>query len=425
MDKVKFLILGAGVSGLSFANNIKSEDYCIIDRESEVGGYCRTIKHGEFVWDYAGHFFHFSHPQLKEYFKQVTDSNSTVHRIKNTKIYYKGYYVDYPFQKNIHQLKKDEMIDCLYDLFFKKEKDKYENFQDMLYGKFGRGITEKFLRPYNEKLYACNLNLLDVDAMGRFFPYADIKDIVSNMKRADNSSYNQDFLYPKEGAAAFVEILLKNLESSKIHLEENIVHISTEEHIVKTDKAEYKYEYLISSIPLNVLTAIVDINKQIDTTVFSYNQVLVLNLGFDNPPRDKEVHWIYIPDKEINFYRAGYYNNILGTENLSMYIEIGYMGETQITQEEIDKQLDLTIENLRKMNIIDKHKLIAYQPIVMNPAYVHITQESLKEVSRIKEVFAERNIYTVGRYGDWKYCSIEDCMIDSLNLVKEIINEEK
>ena len=51
----------------------------------------------------------------------------------------------------------------------------------MLYGKFGKGIVEKFLKPYNEKLYAIDLTELDVDAMGRFFPYADKEAIIKNI----------------------------------------------------------------------------------------------------------------------------------------------------------------------------------------------------------------------------------------------------
>ena len=54
----------------------------------------------------------------------------------------------------------------------------------MLYARFGRGIAEKFLIPYNEKLYACDLATLDKDAMGRFFPHADLTDIVRNMRVA-------------------------------------------------------------------------------------------------------------------------------------------------------------------------------------------------------------------------------------------------
>lgn len=68
LNKVKYLIIGAGVSGLSFANFIKSDSYLIIEKEKEAGGYCRTIYEQDFVWDYAGHFFHFATPKLKNFF---------------------------------------------------------------------------------------------------------------------------------------------------------------------------------------------------------------------------------------------------------------------------------------------------------------------------------------------------------------------
>ena len=44
MKKVKYLVIGAGISGLTFANYC-GDDYLICEKENEVGGYCRTIKH--------------------------------------------------------------------------------------------------------------------------------------------------------------------------------------------------------------------------------------------------------------------------------------------------------------------------------------------------------------------------------------------
>jgi protoporphyrinogen oxidase len=75
---------------------------------------------------------------------------------KQSTIRYAGRDIDFPFQKNIHQLPQAEFIECLYDLFFRPTGDA-TSFLDMLYRKLGRGITEKFLRPYNEKLYATDL----------------------------------------------------------------------------------------------------------------------------------------------------------------------------------------------------------------------------------------------------------------------------
>ena len=59
MYSVDTLIVGAGISGLSFANFTERDDYLIVEANAEIGGYCRTVKQDGFVWDYSGHFFHF------------------------------------------------------------------------------------------------------------------------------------------------------------------------------------------------------------------------------------------------------------------------------------------------------------------------------------------------------------------------------
>lgn len=102
---VKYLIIGAGISGLTFANYADG-DYLIVEKEDEVGGYCRTIKEKDYVWDYAGHFFHFSTDEFKKRFIDSVDEDEIIYKDKNTKIIYKGELVDYPFQTNIHQLEK-------------------------------------------------------------------------------------------------------------------------------------------------------------------------------------------------------------------------------------------------------------------------------------------------------------------------------
>ena len=41
------LIIGAGITGLSLASFLDTDDYLIVEKDSEVGGYCKTtIKNG-------------------------------------------------------------------------------------------------------------------------------------------------------------------------------------------------------------------------------------------------------------------------------------------------------------------------------------------------------------------------------------------
>ena len=183
--ETKYLIVGGGVTGLSFANFCRSDDWILCEGGSKVGGYCKSIRQDGFTWDYSGHFFHFSTDLSKDLFLSKMKGVKINELSKITSILYGKNKIDFPFQKNIHQLPGDEFIECLSDLG-DRPTDPPSNFLEMLYVKFGKGIVEKFLKPYNEKLYACNLNDLDVDAMGRFFPHAELEDIVKNF-RAENS----------------------------------------------------------------------------------------------------------------------------------------------------------------------------------------------------------------------------------------------
>lgn len=416
MKKIRYLVVGAGVSGLAFANFIKNKDYLILEKSNAAGGFCKTIKKDGFIWDYAGHFFHFANEELKNFFEGKIDRKDIIYKEKNTKIYYKDRYIEYPFQKNIHQLPKSEFIDCLYDLFNKNEKDNYCSFEEMLYGKFGKSITEKFLKPYNEKLYACDLNDLDSEAMGRFFPYANVQEIIENMKLEEDTSYNNVFLYPRNGAVTFVNALLEGTDPEKILYNTELMRLDLEKKVAYTTNGEYQYEYLINSSPFNHFVS--GINEELNVKaheILSYNKVLVLNLGFDKKSDISDFHWVYLPDKDINFYRIGFYDNILESNRLSMYIEIGYKADDVIN---IEQELSDSLKNLKEIGVITDHQLVSYSSVVMSPAYVHISEEGKKFKEETKKMLHENKVYSIGRYGDWKYCSIEDSILDAIKVAK-------
>ena len=51
MERTRYLIIGAGVTGLSFADWLGDDDYWIVEAEDEIGGYCRTVERDGFIWD--------------------------------------------------------------------------------------------------------------------------------------------------------------------------------------------------------------------------------------------------------------------------------------------------------------------------------------------------------------------------------------
>ncbi len=417
MERVKHLVCGAGVTGLSFAGRIESDDYLVLEANDEIGGYCRTILQDGFVWDYSGHFFHFKNPEIeKELISRMGDQR-ILEVSKESRIRFGEAEVEFPFQKNIHQLPQDDFIDCLYELYFKDDTGEPANFQEMLYAKFGKGIAERFLIPYNEKLYACDLSRLDVDAMGRFFPYADLEDIIRNMKSADNVSYNATFTYPEGGAIQYVYALKSLVPDERVSLGERLVSIDLEKKVATTDRREIAFEYLVSSTPFDRLLTMTGIEH--DPSIYSWNKVLVFNLGFDKKgPED--VHWMYYPSRDLSFYRVGFYDNIFGTDRMSLYVEVGRDKDAVIDAAEVDRMKAEVLRDLGRAGVIDGHELVSWHSVVLDPAYVHITKASMADVEKKKRILASRGVYSLGRYGSWTYCSIEDNILEARALADDL-----
>ncbi len=421
------IVIGAGVSGLSFANWWRERhpgaEVTILEAEGQPGGYCRTVVQDGFVWDYSGHFFHFRDPAIEAWLRARMPGQEVRTVVRRSAIRYAGRDIDFPFQKHIHQLPLDEFLDCLVELYFRPAGDAPpRSFGEMLYRKFGKGITERFLRPYNEKLYATDLDRLDVDAMGRFFPHADIADIIASMRPrppgAPAEGYNATFTYPAGGAVQYVHALLRDLPPDAVRCHERVKAIRISDRCVQA-RGRTRCDRVVSSLPLPRLAQLCEIDH--DPTVFSSNKVAVYNLGFDRKGR-RDLHWMYFPDPSIVFYRVGWYDNILppapgAPERMSLYVEIGVPGDAELHEH---GTFERVMEDLRREGIVTDHQLVSYHHVMLDPAYVHITQASIAEAARIKAELARHNIYSVGRYGGWTYCSIEDNMLETRALAQQL-----
>jgi len=420
MESVGTLIVGAGISGLATAAALEGGDYLVLEADAEIGGYCKTVHEKGFTWDYSGHFFHFKHAEIEAWLRERMGGQKIRVVEKRSFVSYAGRQIDFPFQKNIHQLPRDEFIECLHDLYFARAPAELgsgaaplpeTNFKEMLYARFGRAIAEKFLIPYNEKLYACDLSTLDRDAMGRFFPHANLTDVIRNMRTPDNTSYNSTFTYPEGGAFEYVKALESAVRPGAIATGEPLARIDLERRVAVTPRREIRFERLVSSAPFDRLVRLAGLSH--DPAVFTWNKVLVFNLGFDRKgPRD--VHWVYYPDRERVFYRVGFYDNIFDTDRLSLYVEIGFPRDAVV---DVAAMRARVLRDLEREGVTSGHVLVAEHSVVMDPAYVHITQASMAEHRRLAGILRGHGVHSIGRYGGWTYCSIEDNIVEARALV--------
>jgi protoporphyrinogen oxidase len=430
LEHVDVLVIGAGVSGLAFANWLRAEatargasspSLVIVEAEAQPGGYCRTIVRDGFTWDYSGHFFHFRRPEIEAWLRARMPGHDVRTVARLAKIRYRDRDIDFPFQAHIHQLEQADFIDCLVDLYQAARTPNPpapRSFKQMLQQRLGRGITERFLVPYNEKLYACDLDELEPDAMGRFFPHAEFDAVIANMRpdpqHPQRHGYNATFSYPAGGAIEYVRALLHDLPAALLALEERLLTVDLARRIATTSRRRIEFSHLISSAPLPQLARACGLAAP--AGIFSANKVLVFNLGFDRKGR-RDVHWMYFPDLARSFYRVGWYDNILETDRMSLYIELGAHRDAEL---DIPAMLDRVLEDLRSEGIVTDHQLVAWHHVVLDPAYVHITTASLAAAAALRTTMATAGVHSIGRYGGWTYCSIEDNLVEARELAARL-----
>src|SRR5918996_1055058 len=394
MESVRTLVIGAGITGRSTAAFVRDRDVLVLEADAEIGGYCKTVKKAGFTWDYSGHFFHFRHPEIEAWRRARMGTHKVRTVQKRSFIRYADGLIDFPFQKNIHQLPQLEFIECLHDLYFADAQAAARgeapsaplgaeaSFKEMLYARFGRAIAEKFLVPY--------------------------------MRAPEDASYNATFTYPEGGAFEYVRALASEVPAGAIATGEPAMAVDLQRRVVRTPLREIRYERLISTAPLPRLLQLAGVPH--DVSALSWNRVLVLNLGFDRKGQ-RGVHWIYYPQRDTSFYRVGWYDNIFDTERLSLYVEIGLAREGAL---DVGVLRSRALEDLRRQQVISDHRLVAEQSVVMDPAYVHITRRSMAEHQRVAAALVEQGVHSVGRYGRWTYCSIEDNIVEARQVLHSL-----
>jgi hypothetical protein len=103
-----------------------------------------------------------------------------------------------------------------------------------------------------------------------------------------------------------------------------------------------------------------------------------------------------------------------------MYVEIGMDSDTDFDE---DNLLSKVIIDLKILGLLSDHVLVSKSVVVMNPAYIHLSQNSISDAKKQLEKLQNMDIFSIGRYGEWTYCSIEDNIVSAGKCIEKVMNE--
>src|SRR3989344_2067867 len=195
----KIGILGGGIAGLSLAHFLNEKSVAVLEKETRVGGLCRSYNAGGVVYDIGPHIMFSKNQAVLQFMTAIVPTN----RIKRSNlIFLNGKYIKYPFENFLGQLKDKKAIDyCLNAFLHNPYKDMpAENMLAFFLKIFGEGITRTYLQPYNEKIWKFDPSMLDTQMVERI-PKPPEEDIINSAKGKYSEGYLKKlfFYYPKKG----------------------------------------------------------------------------------------------------------------------------------------------------------------------------------------------------------------------------------
>ncbi len=435
----EIVILGAGLTGLSAAYHLEKQkfyDYKIFEKNSTSGGLLRSFKQDGFTFDFTGHFLHVSDNYFFDFLQKIADLKNFNLTSRNSAINFNNQLTDYPFQINLAGLPENVVFDSIYGFInIKKNIKSPKSFYEWVLKHFGPGMGKHFFFPYNSKILAYDLKKVRADQTGRFAPKTNLKLILKNAlskKTEENIGYNSKFYYPKLGGIQFLVDKLETQLKNKIELEHNAVNIDLATKTIYFENGhQEKFKTLITTLPLN--TFLKNTTEKSNSTLKTAanklvcNSVINFNLGFD-APKLKTKHWIYFPEKKYPFYRIGFWHNInsqSAPKNCSgIYGEASYQPETK-TSKQVLNLTEKSINSALKTLDLKKTNIISQKILPIEHAYVIYDLWREQNLNLLHRQLNNLSVYSIGRYGEWKYSSMQEAVLDGKETVEQILHKLK
>jgi protoporphyrinogen oxidase len=422
-DRKKFLIIGAGPTGLGAAwrlQNLGQENWHIVSAGDSAGGLAGSVVDERgFTWDLGGHVI-FSH---YEQFDRLLDDllpDQWVEHVREAWVWIRNRFIPYPFQNNIWRLPPEDLIPCLDGLVDLQRNGasncEPDTFFHWIINSFGQGLADVFFLPYNRKVWAYDPSKLSTGWMGERVATVNLSKILHSLVlQKDDLGWgpNALFRFPlRGGTGAIWQALSRKLPAQSIEFGRSVVEISLADRSALLDNGvRLKYDYLISTMPMDLLLQILvdrpDLSSRSGEFVHSSTHVVGVGIDGEIPQNLATKCWMYFPEPNVPFYRATAFSNYSPFnvprpgEQWSLMCEVSEspckpVNSDRIVNEVVEGMLSAQLLPRRESVVSLWHKRLEYgypTPFVGRDTLLNDIEPELRKLQ----------IWSRGRFGAWKY----------------------
>ena len=434
---MRFTILGGGLAGISLAYFLQNDDRItsidILEKEDEPGGLCRSFEHNGIPVDIGPHIFFSKDKETLGFMLDLLGENKREFRRSN-RILHDGRFVQYPFENDLSKLSSEDRKRCVDTFLNNPYRDFAANTMLQFFLKtFGEGITNLYLRPYNEKIWKFDPAFMDTQIVERI-PCPPNEDILRSAagETVDGYTHQLFFSYPKTGGmAAFIEAFIHKLnEKVTLHTGCEVTKVSKSGNGWKVEARdeEFSSDTLASCIPVSTLIEIYsDADEKARTCGcdLRHNNIIIAVATVKEDCAEDNFAFM-VADKDVIFHRLSKLD-YLG-ENYSAGYGATYMMEyTYRDGDPIanlpDQELQyLFVNGLKKIGFIESDNEVKSIDLRRFPyAYVIYDLAHKKNMTVIRKFFSDEGVVLHGRFGNFEYWNMDKVVAESRLVANRIL----
>lgn len=402
---MKYLILGAGPAGLTVANQLKRKgkgSVLVLEREKEAGGLCRSVLVDGSPFDIGGgHFLDVRHPKVNEFLFQFMPESEWDKYERDSRIYIHGEMINSPIESNIWQMKLKEQVEYLKTIAVagcNLGVPMPEKFIDWIDWKLGKKIASDYMIPYNQKMFADELNELGTYWLDKLPNVSFDETLMSCLthKAYGIQPGHAQFYYPKK--YGYGEVWFRMADELKGHI---VYGASTDsldlinKNVKTVDGEAYSADVIINTVPWNEFKELHGMPQEMQDSI-SRLKYSSIETRYFAQNLDTKAQWIYYPDTDLPYHR------ILVRHNFCPQSK-GYWTETRkervpMFSNSETSQFTYMNQYAYPLNTIDK-------PLI---------------IKRLLEYCEKHQVYGLGRWGEHQHYNSDVTVELALNLAEKI-----
>jgi len=413
--KADTIVIGAGPAGLGAALAL-GDSAVVLEERKIAGGLCGSLTLDGAIFDLGGHSFTTPHPAIRGL---VFDALEMEEQKRDAWCWLDGQWVRYPFQQHFSELAdSDSRHACQIGLEGASGWRNAANFDEYLDHRFGRGISELFMRPYNRKLWGADLTRLDTDWVGERVadPLGTAESCMSKNGRRSPLSKEAVIAYPARGGFGEIyQALAKRV--ADLRLGQHVTSIDPRTSTLRTASGEKaSWRRLISTLPLPALLRLIpNVPAAISSAVSALEALPITLVMLVLDGRHQTLRQrIYCPDENISGHKIVLNHNssrwLRALPRHGIQVELsGFSPSNGSTN--VKALVNAVVSGLLRMAVIPSPDYIRCTKVLRIPlGYPVQTHSRSNTVALAQRWLSEHRIYTVGRFGEWAYINSDEAL---------------